>query len=442
MTSSPEVNRPSPFRDVNRLDAVRITDLDRPRFPDEVLPALAAMAELAPACPLEPAALLEAAADQTGLSDFGEPSFRERLDVLCAALRTEAGLSAAGVVNVYSQLLQLLKNRLLVTDLLARHPEIAHEVVADPIVICGMPRTGTTHLHNLIAADPAMRSLPYWESVEPVLSPAERADHDRAGADRPDPRVERTSRAVEFVDSAMPYFRRMHEMSADHAHEEIQLLAIDFSTMFFETMAPIPTWRDYYRAHDQSPHYRYLHTVLQVLQWLRGGRRWVLKSPQHLEQFGPMQRAFPGAVFVMTHRDPVPVTVSMATMVAYTARLSLAEVDPVAIGRYWSSRVEDLLGACVDHRDRLPADRATDVRFAEFMRDDLATVRRIYDLAGQPWSEDTARALGGYLDTHRRGRHGTIRFDPPSVGIDVDERGRALAFYRERFHVPVEPSLS
>ena len=99
--------------------------------------------------------------------------------------------------------------------------------------------------------------------------------------------------ALSFLDVAMPYFNRMHEMTVDHTHEEIQLLAIDFSTMLFETTAPMPMWRDAYRARDQRPSYAYLRRVLQVLQWLRGGTRWVLKSPQHLEQFPALRRHLP-----------------------------------------------------------------------------------------------------------------------------------------------------
>ena len=124
----------------------------------------------------------------------------------------------------------------------------------------------------------------------------------------------------------------MHEMTTWHVHEEIQLLAIDFSTMLFETVAPMPSWRDYYQSHDQTSSYRYLRKILQVLQFLRGGERWVLKSPQHLEQFGPLSTVFPDATYVVTHRDPVAVTVSLCTMIAYSARLSADDLDPPASG--------------------------------------------------------------------------------------------------------------
>ena len=224
-------------------------------------------------------------------------------------------------------ILGLLKNRLLIEDLIGRHPEILDEEIVAPIIICGLPRTGTTHLHNLMSADPALRSLPYWESLEPVLP-----DREIPGPGAPDPRVERTEMALSFLNTALPYFNRMHEMTVGHTHEEIQLLAIDFSTMLFETTAPMPAWRDAYLSRDQRPTYAYLHKVLKVLQWLRGGTRWVLKTPQHLEQFPALVETFPDATFVVTHRDPVSVTASMVTMIGYTARLTRDRVDVEGIG--------------------------------------------------------------------------------------------------------------
>ena len=165
----------------------------------------------------------------------------------------------------------------------------------------------------------------------------------------------------------MPYFNRMHEMTVEHAHEEIQLLAIDFSTMLFETTAPMPMWRDAYLARDQRPSYAYLRKILQALQWLRGGTRWVLKSPQHLEQFPALVETFPDATFVVTHRDPVSVTASMVTMLAYSARLTRNRVDVEGIGHYWADRLERMLRRCAEDHDVLPADQTIDVHFDEFM---------------------------------------------------------------------------
>jgi hypothetical protein len=412
---------------------IRIDDLAEPRFSREVDEMRAAMAAIATEVQLEPDPLMEQAKAETGLDDFGDDRFRDPLDVLCTALRTEAGLGPAGVVNTYAQLLQLLKNRLLIEDVLSRHPEIHDVRIERPIIICGLPRTGTTHLHNLMAADPALRSLPYWESLEPVL-----ADGERPAPGEPDPRRARAELAVGFINRAMPYFKRMHEMTVDHVHEEIQLLAIDFSTMLFETMAPMPTWRDYYLAHDQTPHYEYLRTILEVLQWQRGGQRWVLKSPQHLEQFPVLRKTFPDATFVVTHRDPVAVTTSVATMITYTARMSQDKVDPRRIGGYWADRIERMLRACVEDRDILPVEQSIDVHFDEFMADDVAMVERIYDLAGQPMTADARAAMDAFMAEHPRGRHGGVLYDLADFELDKDERRRALRFYVERFGVTEE----
>jgi hypothetical protein len=351
------------------------------------------------------------------------------LHVLVTALETEAGLSPAGRFMQRELLLQLLRNRLLIHDLLRRRPEIHDLRVERPIIICGLPRTGTTHLHNLLAVDPVLRVLPYWEALEPVLGAHESIDPTGV-----DPRVVRCQQACSFIDLALPHFRRMHEMTWDHIHEEIQLLAIDFSTMLFETIAPMPSWRDYYRSHDQTPHYEFLKTVLKVLSWQRGRhQRWTLKSPQHVEQLPTLLRVFPDATFVLTHRDPVAVTRSMATMVAYSSRLAHARVDPRRIGGYWSARVEDLLRACARDRDLLPPGRTVDVRFDDFMANDLAMIRHIYAVAEQPFDPALERAMRDFTLQHPRGRHGTVVYDPAPLGLDLAERAAALVFYRERF---------
>jgi hypothetical protein len=195
----------------------------------------------------------------------------------------------------------------------------------------------------------------------------------------------------------------------------------------------MPTWRDYYLSTDQTHTYRYLKRVLKVLQFLRGGDRWVLKSPQHLEQFGPLSTVFPDATFVVTHRDPVSVTASLTTMMTYLARLNLETVDPKVIGGYWADRLETMLRACVQDRELLPADRSIDVRFNEFMADDVGMVERIYALAGQPFTDDVKAAMDAFMATHPRGKHGGVVYDLAEFGVDPAERRQALQFYIDRF---------
>lgn len=417
----------------DRPAPVTIDDLAAPVLSDEAKAVFGFMADAGKDLELAPEPLMDIAAEQTGLDDFGAPDFVERLDVLCQALRTEARLSPAGVMAQHGLITGLLRNRLLIEDRIRKHPEILDVEIRRPIIICGLPRTGTTHLHNLMSADPALRSLPYWESLEPVLSETE-------AGETPDPRRARTEQALWLVDTVMPHFKRMHEMTVDHVHEEIQLLAIDFSTMLFETTAPMPTWRDYYLTHDQRSSYEYMRRILQVMQWERGGHRWVLKSPQHLEQFPALYDTFGDATFVVTHRDPVSVTASMTTMLAYSARMSCETVDVAALGHYWADRLERMLRKCVEQRDVLPETQAIDVRFDEFMADDVAMVERIYDLAGQPMNDDVRAAMDTFMAGHPRGRHGAVTYDLGQFGLDRNERREALAFYRDRFNLGEEPA--
>ncbi|OBF43684.1 hypothetical protein A5787_14540 [Mycobacterium sp. 852002-50816_SCH5313054-b] len=407
-------------------DAVRLDDLAQPRFSPEAQQILDMMATLAPDCPLDADALHTGAAADTGLADFGPEDYRERLDVYLAALREIDGLHAAGAVNFYAQLLQLLKNRLLFTDLLGRHPEIDDIELVPPIVIAGLPRTGTTHLHNLLASAPTFRTMPYWESVEPFPLPQE------AGLE-PDPRRVRMDVGVGVINTVMPYFPLMHEMTTDHVHEEIQLLANDFSTMLFETLAEVPRWRDYYQSHDQTPHYEYLARQLKAMQFLRGGRRWLLKSPQHLEQVPVLDRVFPGSIVVFTHRDPVPVALSMIAMITYSARMHRSPVPVPQIAGYWVERLDRMLAALVRDRDTIGPERSVDIRFDDFMADELGVAERVYALAGEPFTEPARGAVADYLSGHQRGRLGNVETSYEMFGLTEDSLRARFAPYVERF---------
>ncbi len=408
---------------------VRLEDLAQPRFSAAAQQILDMMAAMAPECPLDADALHAKASADTGLRDFGPDDYRERLDVYLAALREIDGLHAAGVVNFYGQLLQLLKNRLLFTDLLRRHPEIDDIRTEPPVVIAGLPRTGTTYLHNLLAAPPTFRTMPYWESVEPFPLPSEAA----LGRAEPDPRRARMDVAVGLINTVMPHFPQMHEMTTDHVHEEIQLLANDFSTMFFETLADVPRWRDYYRAHDQTPHYAYLARQLKAMQFLRGGRRWLLKSPQHLEQVPVLDRVFPGSIVVFTHRDPVPVALSMVAMITYSARMHRSPVPVEQIAASWIDRLEQMLTALVRDRDTIGPQRSADIRFDDFMADEVGVAERVYALAGEPFTEEARRAVADYLAGHRRGRLGNVETSYETFGLSEDSLRARFAPYVERF---------
>jgi hypothetical protein len=204
----------------------------------------------------------------------------------------------------------------------------------------------------------------------------------------------------------------------------------------------VPRWRDYYFAHDQTPHYAYLKRVLQALQWLRGPDRWILKSPQHMEQLGPLIDTFPDATVVITHRDPVSVIASAVTMLVYGDRVRRTRVDPPAVAAYWVDRVEHLLRACARDRARVPEGRSIDVWFHEFMADDVGTVERIYALADLEMTPEARAALETFLRENPRGKHGRIVYDlERDFGLDGESLRRKFDFYFERFGVALERGL-
>jgi hypothetical protein len=408
------------------VGSVRLDDLAQPRFSAEAQQILDMMAAMAPNCPLDADTLHAQATADTGLSDFGPDDYRERLDIYIAALRDIDGLHGAGVVNFYGQLLQLLKNRLLFTDLVSRYLEIDEIRLQPPVVIAGLPRTGTTHLHNLLAAAPTFRTMPYWESVEPFPLPRE------VGV-QPDPRRTRMDVAVGVINTVMPHFALMHEITTDHVHEEIQLLANDFSTMFFETLSDVPRWRDYYLAHKQTPHYEYLARQLKAMLFLRGGRRWLLKSPQHLEQVPVLDRVFPDSIVVFTHRDPVPVALSMIAMITYSARMHRSPVPVKQIAASWIDRLDQMFTALVRDRDAIGPERSIDIRFDDFMADELGVAEHVYALAGEPFTQQARTAITDYLTGHQRGRLGTVDTSYEMFGLTEDSLRTRFAPYVGRF---------
>jgi hypothetical protein len=234
----------------------------------------------------------------------------------------------------------------------------------------------------------------------------------------------------------MPYFNRMQDLTATHAHEEINLLAITFATELFETQADLPAYREWFRDADLSPAYGYLKRILQVLTFLRGGDRWVLKSPQHMGQLRTVSTVFPDATVIVTHRDPVSVTASLLTMIGYAARMMRGPVDPRNIAAQWLPILQDFLDGCVRERDVLT--RAMDVRFTDFMADEAGVVRDIYALAGQPYDERAQKAVSAYAQENQRARHGSVHYDLGVFGLEEAGLRTRFAEYSERFDIPAD----
>ncbi|WP_198653499.1 sulfotransferase family protein [Actinocorallia populi] len=413
-------------------DDIRIDDLAAPRLTPAQQEALA-YGESTPV-DLSVDAVLETATARAGLDDFGSDDFRERLGLWLAEMEEDEDRTGLGRLSMFGECVRHAVNRLRIHDLLQRHPEIHDVPIERPVIVVGLPRSGTTHLVNMIAADGRFRSMPLWESREPVPDPRE-----RPGPGGVDPRWERCDQSWNAARRTLPHLAAMHPLLPDHVHEELELELPDFSSYYIEWVARCPGWRDYYLTHDQTPHYAYMRTVLQILQWRRPGRRWVLKSPQHLEQLGPLLKTFPDATVVVTHRDPVSVVQSTATMMTYSARLHYRHTRPEWYVEYWTDRIRRLLDSAVRDRSLLPADRTVDVHFHEFMADEMGTVERIYDAAGLELTPEARSEIVAYHDSHRRGRDGQVVYDlRRDFGVTPDEVRAPFGFYLDRFDVRAE----
>ena len=380
-------------------------------------------------------AVIDAAEEATGLSDWGPEDWKERLSVWFDEMNDDDNRTGLGRMILFGDSVRYAKTRLRIHDLLARHPEIHDVRIERPIIVIGLPRSGTTHLVNLIAADQRLRSMPLWEGQEPVPDP-----NEKPGDDGIDPRWHRCNAIWEQMRTGSPLIAAMHPMEPDHIHEELELMLPDFTSYNLEWIARAPRWRDYLLAHDQTPHYQgALLTGLKILQWYRPRERWVLKCPQHLEQIGPLMATFPDATIVVTHRDPVSVIQSAATMTAYSSRQNYHHTDPQWYLEYWHDRIRRLLEASVRDREMLPSDRTIDVLFHEFMADDVGMVEKIYEVAGLPMTNEARQQIDAYMTAHPRGKDGQVVYDlREDFGADPAELRSAFDFYCERFPVRLD----
>jgi hypothetical protein len=409
------------------VTTVRIEDLRQPRrsVEEQAIYDYAVGLEI----DLDPEQVVRDARERTGLEDFGDPTLLERLVAQVDALEADTGLSGLGRLIVRQRLVGLLAARLRFEDHVARYPEALDVELEPPVVVVGLPRSGTTHLVNLLAADTRFRSLPWWECGEPTPFPG-----DGPGRDGVDPRYLRCLAGYEAGLAAAPLTALMHDRHPSTIEEDCELVDLDLCSYTLEWHARVPTWRDHYLSLDQDRHYAFLRRELQVLSHLRGPRRWVLKTPQHLEQLGPLLRTFPDATIALTLRDPVDVLQSAITMLAYGDRLRRVEVDADGLAAYWVDRIERLLRAFVRDLDLIPPTQRADVEFHAFMADDLATVARIYDVAGIPMTDVARDELEAYVAGNPRGRRGQVLYDlRGDFGLDPQELRARFAFYLDRF---------
>ena len=231
----------------------------------------------------------------------------------------------------------------------------------------------------------------------------------------------------------------MHDRYPEAIEEEVELADLDFASYVLEWHARVPDWRDYYLSLNQFRHYGYLKTVLQALTFLRGPRTWVLKSPQHSEQLGPLMATFPDACVAFTHRDPAAVIRSAITMMAYSDRMRRHRIDPDWLVTYWTDRIHRLLSACVRDRDLVAADRSIDIGFHHLNGTEMPVLQEFYRRAGVDLTDKVAAAFRRYIDGNRRGEKGSVPFDlARHFGVTAEDLRAGFGFYFDRFDVRPE----
>lgn len=385
---------------------------------------------------LDPEKLLAAARRATGLDDPGPGPWREGLERLVHSWETEAYLTPLGRSIARRDAVRCLASRLRITDTLRRHPEIEAGPVRAPLFVVGLPRTGTTILHELLAQDPANRVPMTWEVMEP-WPPPERATYES------DPRIARVERHFAGVDRVLPGFKTMHPMGALLPQECVALMAHDFACMIHHTSHRVPSYQAWLEALDLRPVYASHRRQLQYLQWRCPGEPWVLKSPGHLWSLDTLLEVYPDARIVQTHRDPLKVVASLSSLVATLRSLASDRIDIREIGGDWTARLARGLDAAGRVREaaRLPDHQVADVHFHEFVSDEVGTVHRIYERFGRELSPEAADRMHRFLKENPRDKHGAHRYRLADAGLDPATERRRYRDYVERFGVREEAEV-
>ena len=374
--------------------------------------------------------LLEAACRQTALDDFGDPPFREPFRRLLESLEAEAHLNPMGRLATRYDLMRLLVNRLRMQEDRKRNPGIAEEETRRPIVIAGLPRTGTTLLHSLLALDPASRIPLTWETIYPSPPPEAATYHT-------DRRIDLVERQMRWFQRMVKGFNRIHPVGARIPIECLVITSHSFLSYQFETTHRLPSYLEWVEVQDLRPAYEVHRQFLQHLQWRCPGERWVLKAPAHMFDFEAMFSIYPDACVVMTHRDPIEMTASNASLTAILRSAFSDEVDPFEVGPECSRRWAEALGRALRFRDqgRAPAERFLDLYYTDLTADPLGAVRKLYAHFDLAFPEGLDERIGEFLRQNPKDRFGRHRYSLEQFGMNLEEETRRYAAYRERFRL-------
>lgn len=377
-------------------------------------------------------ALLNAAAEATGLSDFGSDDFEEGLSVLLQSYREDAQLTPLGEKLVWDELIGDLSGRLNVVDNLKRTPAILESKLARPVFILGLPRTGTTTLQQIFQQDPDSQVLEYWLGVVPQPRPPRETWESNPG-------YQRVAEVLRLTYESDPNLRALHDVSADSGGECRFVFRHLFMDDSYDHTAYLPSYREWFDAQPMDRVYRWYRDVLKVIQHPDEGKRWILKYPPHLRCLKELFAEFPEACIIQTHRDPARVLPSQASLLAHFTAVYEKQVDDARIGRFIANMWEHRLAQGI--RDRQELNRESqfyDLHFHEVLSDPVASIQRAFTSFGLTLSEEATQRMNAWHASHQAGRHGSHTYSPESYGLDATDLSNRFRDYRERFDVAAE----
>jgi hypothetical protein len=400
-------------------------DQSRPVLPVRLLNGCGALLEKTriPRTPLRVVDLIEAAKRRCGLDDFGGGDFFEGLSRLLDSCHRESRLNLIGKIALRTDLTRILCSRLFMQRDRQLYPAVARQEIRQPLFIVGLPRSGTTLLHMLLAADPEHRAPLTWEVMTP--SPPTRDGEKR--------RIQRAMQSCNCLNWLAPTFRQVHAVGAELPQECVGLMTPTFMSDQFDTMYYVPSYRAWFFRQDLLPAYQYHRRFLQHLQVRQSAPRWVLKAPTHMFALPTLLSVYPDALFVQTHRAPLDAMASVSSLITILRRVFSDAVDPFVVCReaiqYWSETLDRFL----QERDRLAEYRVCDVNYVEIRSDPIAAVGRIYEHFGWLLSQKTEQRMRLLLASQPQEQYGRHRYNLSGFGIREAEGAAAFTAYCDRF---------
>lgn len=372
--------------------------------------------------------LVDEAVKRTGLSEFGVDTWREGFEVLLRSIRADAALNAAGEQAVGEQIVGVLVNRLEIEDWFRRHPEIEEQEIIAPLFGLGLPRTGSTALGFLMSLDPARRSLRAWEGERPCPPPETASEHS-------DPRIAATQARLDIQHRMFPEFSSMLPSSATGPTECMTLLALDFRSLIFAGMAQVAEYSEWVIENDMEAGYRYHRRVLQLLQWRCPPRAWWLRTPSHVHGIDELNRVYPDARFVMTHRDIASVIPSAVDLVSSLSGPLTTEPERLTsyMARHYAELWDTALHRLIRFRDAGAEHRFFDIGFRQMQAEPIAAIRALYEWLGETLSDEAKTRMAAWWAGNAEERHGVRQRDPAEFDVDPDQLRRRFRFYSDRF---------